>query len=392
MYYVYALVRPDGRPFYVGKGKNNRMYLHDTEARSGCKCHKCNVIRKIWRNGGKVVRYTLFTTEDEQEAFAYERETIALFGRENLCNHTDGGEGPSGRKQSVSEIRRRVASSRKTMSDPVRRARWREAILAYHQTSEAKERKSQSMRRYYRSDVGRKAASERSRQAMADPIKAARRLEALRIALQRPEYRAKKLAEMLARWADPEYKARVSASIKAAQNRPEAKAHRQALMQERYADPEERRKQGERAKKSHARPEVRERISQRTKEGLSQPGARAKLSKASAKRWQDPEYRARTRAVIEEANRTPEKRALFSEQQKAYRATPEGKAAAKRASRISAVKRAKLTRAQGKEIRALWDSGNYRQRDIAALYGVSQHMIWSVIHKGEDFIFKDSEV
>jgi hypothetical protein len=95
-FYVYLLCRPNGKPFYVGKGKSRRIYDHEKEARGSCKCHKCNVIRKIWRYGGEVQRYIVFTTNDEQAAFAYECELIALHGRGNLCNLTDGGEGVSG--------------------------------------------------------------------------------------------------------------------------------------------------------------------------------------------------------------------------------------------------------------------------------------------------------
>jgi hypothetical protein len=120
-FYVYLLCRPNGKPFYVGKGKGIRIFRHDDEARRGHECHKCNVIRKIWRNGGQVIRYTIFTTDDESAAFAYEREMIALYGRKNLTNLTDGGDGVSGRngEQSASarftwvqvrEVRRRYAA------------------------------------------------------------------------------------------------------------------------------------------------------------------------------------------------------------------------------------------------------------------------------------------
>src|SRR5690349_1278384 len=61
-FYVYILSRPDGRPFYVGKGSGRRIFDHDSEARSGHQCHKCNVIRKIWQQGGQVQRHTVFTT------------------------------------------------------------------------------------------------------------------------------------------------------------------------------------------------------------------------------------------------------------------------------------------------------------------------------------------
>lgn len=102
-HYVYVLARPNGRVFYVGKGQGNRIMAHERKARGDCRCHKCNVIRKIWRDGGEVQRYTVFTTSDEQAAFAYERELIAFYGRKNLCNQTDGGEGAAVFGREVSE-------------------------------------------------------------------------------------------------------------------------------------------------------------------------------------------------------------------------------------------------------------------------------------------------
>jgi hypothetical protein len=114
-FYVYVLARPNGQPFYVGKGQGRRVFRHDQEARSGCTCHKCNIIRKIWRNGGDVQRVIIFTTDSENEAYAYETEMIALYGRDSLCNHTDGGGGPSGRSPSQ-ETRQKI--SQKLMGHP----------------------------------------------------------------------------------------------------------------------------------------------------------------------------------------------------------------------------------------------------------------------------------
>lgn len=91
-FYVYLLARPNNKVFYVGKGQKKRVLDHEREAQSACPCHKCNVIRKIWRDGGEVQRYIVFTTDDEHEALAHERAQIALYGRKNLCNRTDGGE------------------------------------------------------------------------------------------------------------------------------------------------------------------------------------------------------------------------------------------------------------------------------------------------------------
>jgi hypothetical protein len=110
-FYVYLLARPNGQVFYVGKGSKRRAFYHEIEARRGCACHKCCVIRKIWSNDGEVQRYIVFTTNDEQEAFAYERDQIAVYGRENLCNHTDGGDG----------VRNLTAEARAKLSTAIKR-------------------------------------------------------------------------------------------------------------------------------------------------------------------------------------------------------------------------------------------------------------------------------
>jgi hypothetical protein len=96
-FYIYVLCKPNDTPFYVGKGSGGRIYDHDAEARKGHHCHKCNTIRKIWKHGGQVRRYFVFTTDDEQEAYQHEKELIASYGRKNLTNSTDGGEGQTGR-------------------------------------------------------------------------------------------------------------------------------------------------------------------------------------------------------------------------------------------------------------------------------------------------------
>ena len=59
-YYVYVLCRPDGRPFYIGKGKGNRLIQHELEALRDhpigeSNPFKCNVIRKIRREGADIL-------------------------------------------------------------------------------------------------------------------------------------------------------------------------------------------------------------------------------------------------------------------------------------------------------------------------------------------------
>lgn len=149
-FYVYILARPNSKPFYVGKGQGRRVFGHDREARSGHKCHKCNVIRKIWRSGGDYQRYIVFTTDNEQEAFDYERELIALHGRENLCNLTDGGEGASGRV--VSDERRsrmsvlfkgRKGARLGATNSPEHRQKISAALKGRRQTEEQRQKNSE---------------------------------------------------------------------------------------------------------------------------------------------------------------------------------------------------------------------------------------------------------
>jgi hypothetical protein len=86
-YYVYMYLREDGTPYYVGKGKKNRAYTTHKRV-------------KPPSNDRIVFPYTDLTEED---AFKYEKDLIAKYGRKDnntgiLRNLTDGGEGMSGYK------------------------------------------------------------------------------------------------------------------------------------------------------------------------------------------------------------------------------------------------------------------------------------------------------
>ena len=104
LHYVYVLRRPDGRPFYVGKGIGSRVFHHENEARHPnnrhSNAHKLNVIRSIWRAGGAPTYEIDFVTDDP--ATAYDRETalITHFGRLHeggpLTNRAAGGGSTAG--------------------------------------------------------------------------------------------------------------------------------------------------------------------------------------------------------------------------------------------------------------------------------------------------------
>ncbi len=84
MYYVYELIDPRvNLPFYVGKGKDNRVYFHLSE-KSRAKSdneRKFNKIQKIRVEGYepeiKIVKYF----ENENDAYDYEEKLIKKYGR-----------------------------------------------------------------------------------------------------------------------------------------------------------------------------------------------------------------------------------------------------------------------------------------------------------------------
>ena len=119
-YYTYAYLREDKTPYYVGKGKEKRIYSTN---RKGLKPPK---------NKSRIIFLKKNLTEEE--AFKHEIYMIDVLGRKDLGtgilhNRTNGGEGPSGaivseetkRKQSEAqkgkirseEHRRKISEVRK---------------------------------------------------------------------------------------------------------------------------------------------------------------------------------------------------------------------------------------------------------------------------------------
>lgn len=82
----YASGKKQGQVFYVGKGRYGRVL--ETKSRS-----------RFWQNIVNKYGYTheiLMRFESESCAFSFERALIKFYGRDSLCNLSDGGEGASG--------------------------------------------------------------------------------------------------------------------------------------------------------------------------------------------------------------------------------------------------------------------------------------------------------
>ena len=105
-YYTYAYLREDRTPYYIGKGKGNRLY----------KRSKNDV--KPPKDKSRVILLKQNLTEEE--SFKHEIYMIYLFGRKDLeigilHNRTNGGDGSSGhlnprKGKSLSEEHKRKLS------------------------------------------------------------------------------------------------------------------------------------------------------------------------------------------------------------------------------------------------------------------------------------------
>lgn len=221
-FYVYVLARANGSPFYVGKGQGRRVFRHDWEARNGCECHKCRVIRKVWRHGGEVQRYIVFTSDDEQAALDYEREIIALYGKHTLTNVTDGGVGVPG-----------------YAFTPEARAKISAAGKARVATAQARENLSKALKGHPVSEETKAKMRAAARRRAQTPEGRAHLLKAGALA-RRPEVRQHNAERARARMSTPEARARQSAALSAYFETPEGKQKQSAAQHRRYTDPEQR--------------------------------------------------------------------------------------------------------------------------------------------------------
>jgi hypothetical protein len=124
-YYVYQYLREDGSPYYVGKGKGNRAYLNNRSTPKPTDLNRIIIVKDKL---------------NESKAFELESKLIAKYGRLDLGtgilrNLTDGGEGVSGRIDTVETINKRVTKNTGKKRTPEQKLRMRQAQLVRKQKS-----------------------------------------------------------------------------------------------------------------------------------------------------------------------------------------------------------------------------------------------------------------
>jgi len=138
-YYVYAYLREDGTPYYIGKGKDNRAYQ-----------------KRNFKPPSKDRIIIILDNLTEEQAFANEIDYIKWYGRKDnntgsLRNLTDGGEGASGMILSE-ETKKRISIAKTNPSDETRK-RLRESHLGHKPSEETNKKRSESIRKFYEDNL-----------------------------------------------------------------------------------------------------------------------------------------------------------------------------------------------------------------------------------------------
>ena len=94
VWYVYQLIDPRTmKPFYIGKGKGNRINYHEREATKGVCSNKCKIINELRQNNLTLIKEKIALFWDEAAAYDCEKEVIDSIGLKNLTNVIPGGIG-----------------------------------------------------------------------------------------------------------------------------------------------------------------------------------------------------------------------------------------------------------------------------------------------------------
>jgi len=149
-FYTYIHCKPNGDPFYVGKGTNGKSHATRSHAlhKDRNRFHQ-NIVAKY---GAKNILIYVFGCESESQAYSDEIQQIANIRALGfkLCNMTDGGDGVRG-KIVTQETRLKISKAHlgKTLS-----AKARKKISDWHKgkivSEETRKKLSKSLTEYWK--------------------------------------------------------------------------------------------------------------------------------------------------------------------------------------------------------------------------------------------------
>ena len=281
-FYVYALFREDGRtPFYIGKGRGKRMYIHERDA-PRFTSHKDRIIQNMLAAGSlSIPKAKLVDGLTDDEAKQVEKDLIRLVGRwpsGPLANMTDGGDGVS--NLPPESTARKIAATMRAWADPEKKQKrldnMKAGMMAVGLRFEGRKRRITST-----PEISRAKKRAAMKRIWADPDVRLRRSVASAKSQSQPDYIKKRSAIARQIWQ------REGVRTKILQAR---KAYRAANPM----SPEERKRLAERLNRPEVilkrlatsrAPDVRERRIAAQKAAFSTPEAKAKRSAASKKAW-----------------------------------------------------------------------------------------------------------
>lgn len=196
-FYTYMFYR-NGIPFYVGKGRKERMEQHFACARNrpNCRHLACRVIRKEWREGGEITAVKIADGIPEVAAFRLEKLYISLGAVYHwpLVNQTFGGEGVAGYIRDAEWGKRRSQLAKQMVAEG-RYDHLKTVNIGRKHSIGEREKRSQSLTEAWTDPELRELKSQQSKQMWGSPG----HREKQRQAMANPE-----IHEKLAYWKSKE--------------------------------------------------------------------------------------------------------------------------------------------------------------------------------------------
>lgn len=229
-YYVYTHSRPDGRVFYIGKGRKNRAFTftkRNKHHRAICEKYGIENIRVSF----------IIENLTEQESFDAEILWINFIGVESLSNMTLGGEGCSGRTPTMEHRIAVSIATKNRMADPEYKQRRVSILKDWSSDPEKLAERGRRIKKTKCTSEGRAINSAAVKSAMASPEFRKRRSELSKAMWSNPVVRQERREHTAHLWSDPEFKAKQLALMQNSPNRAESRLRQAEKMRILHQDP-----------------------------------------------------------------------------------------------------------------------------------------------------------